>query len=238
MRVSKLKMHKVVIPILDEFFTVGECEGETVLYQKKLKKVHKHAVDLHKKRRAAGRKGGLKSLKGNDQPQAELKPSPSSASVLLKHLDYTKTNTKTNHLPTLEKQGVAEAKEDFMAVGLKVLDLAGLDAARFGGSYNPVRSWLAAGYEPDQIYCAVKSVAENRNYSPPSSLNYFSSAVARKAAQANKEAGRTTDGWNGTDVRNHVEEFRRSGWWPSYAGPSPEKDGFLWPDLLKAAEAK
>jgi len=236
MRVSKLKMNKIVIPILEEFFTVGEVEGETVFFQKKLKKIHKNAVDLNKKRRAAGRKGGLNSLKSNDPVQAELKPSPSSASVLLKHLDYT--NTKTNHLLTLEKQGVAEAKEDFMSVGLKVLDLAGLDAARFGGSYNPVRSWLAAGYEPDQIYCAVKSVAENRNYSPPSSLNYFGSAVARKAARANKEAGRTTDGWNGTDVRNHVEEFRRSGWWPSYAGPSPEKDGFLWPDLLKAAEAK
>jgi hypothetical protein len=245
MRVSKLKMNNVVIPILDEFFTVGECEGETVFYQKKLRKIHKNAVDLNKKRRAAGRKGGLNSLKGNEPVQAELKPSSSSAAVLLKHTN-TKIKTSKNYNQCLEMNGKGHSNgkdhsdaQSVMMIGTRVLELAGIEG-EWSGNFNSVRSWLAAGYLAEEhIYPAVKSVASQKTYSPSaiSSLAYFSKAVERKY-QAVTAENDPTKGWTDQDVKNYLEYYRATGrvFWPQWAGPKPNQPGFRWPDQLIDAD--
>lgn len=80
----------------------------------------------------------------------------------------------------------ARAMPDWVSLGAKVAELAGLDGARGGFDFRPVQAWLAEGATPDQVRAAVRAVVARASYSPQrvKSLKYFDGAVAQARAVA------------------------------------------------------
>jgi hypothetical protein len=76
-----------------------------------------------------------------------------------------------------------EETETVMAVGRRVLEAAGIDEARWMGTFAEVRGWLAAGYAPELIVETVAAVAARPKYRPPVSLRYFAEAIRDAAGQ-------------------------------------------------------
>ncbi len=72
----------------------------------------------------------------------------------------------------------AEEAKLRIEIGGKVVELARIDTARFGGDYSIVSAWVKRGYVPElDIYPTVEARAARPGYSPPNSLNYFSNAI-------------------------------------------------------------
>jgi hypothetical protein len=87
-----------------------------------------------------------------------------------------------------------------MQIGNMALEAAGLDPAKWVGSFACVGQWLNAGADPDlDIIPAIDAVAKRPGYTPPDSLSYFTKPVAaalkqRTAPLPDVPAGRAVNG--------------------------------------------
>jgi hypothetical protein len=115
-----------------------------------------------------------------------------------------------------------EETETVMGVGRRVLEAAGIDEARWMGTFAEVRAWLAAGYAPELIVETVAAVAARPKYRPPVSLRYFAEAIRDAAGQvAAVVVEAVRPGWmdhpDYAAYRSACDRFRDSPY-----GPAPE----------------
>lgn len=97
--------------------------------------------------------------------------------------DDSSSSTQSNHHPS---QDAAREATELARLGAEVMEAAGLDQARYLGSYEPVREWRAMGLSRERILeviAAVKARAKQR----PRGLGFFGEEM-RRAAAAGVEA--------------------------------------------------
>lgn len=102
----------------------------------------------------------------------------------------------------IEAKQAADAREEtnWVALGMELGEIAGLDAARGRWTCQDVQGWLAAGATPDMIRDVVRTVAARprRDGRPIGSLKFFDAAVRDaidRAAPPPPPAARPTSGY-------------------------------------------
>jgi hypothetical protein len=148
-------------------------------------------------------------------------------------------------------QGTAAAGEGLdhalrIAIGERVLELAGIDPNGWMQGFALIDAWLAEGYDAEaDIYPTIASVASRPGYTPPKSLKYFTEAIAeawskrmRDVPAALREGGpRFPDGrrWDdegygpdGFDRHNETRYSRALAQWIAAGrqGPAPQREDF------------
>ncbi len=94
-------------------------------------------------------------------------------------------SSRAASLASSEEKGAAAAGagEGWVALGMELAAMAGMDSARGQWNLQPVRGWLASGATPAMLREAVRRVSERPRYTPPGSLQYFAKAVAEVMAE-------------------------------------------------------
>ncbi len=114
-----------------------------------------------------------------DEPPAASPPAPPAGDAAASAPAVQGTGTGTE-APAQQHSDAAREAELRVAVGTRVLAAAGIDPARWVGSFALVSAWLAAGYDPDlDVVPTVAAVARRPGYAPGKPLSYFTKAIAQ-----------------------------------------------------------
>lgn len=139
----------------------------------------------------------------------------------------------TTSLIEKEKK-VEDAREvsDLVALGGEVVEAAGLDPARWMGTYEPVRQWLALGLDRAAILDVVRTV-RGRTRREITGLAYFTPAMREAASRAVEPAA---PAWTQTPeylaYRAAMDRFAAGPFEPEFNGRPPRV-----PDCVPRAAA-
>lgn len=190
MRCDTETYHRVVFPVLSEFFTRNRSRW----FQKRLREEHAYVTDIVGKRRAAGRKGGTaKALKykKNVSSKPTILPEQNSSKAVAPTPTPTPRDTVGTIVPPVSiggGGGVAREASNPTFRERIILAMGKPADSRTVGSPTEMleaQRWITdLGLSEDEVVGVVQasSAASIARGDPPSAFRYFTKAMQRNAA--------------------------------------------------------
>lgn len=110
---------------------------------------------------------------------------------------------------SFKEEAKAKPREDIVAIGNQLAEIAGLDTLRGAFTFQPVAAWLAQGATPELLVEVVTAVASRPSYRPPGHLGYFNKPVQEAIASRGSEAPAATNPPKSAEQLRVFQEFNR-----------------------------
>lgn len=142
------------------------------------------SAERMRRHRQRQRDGDVTSHPPSQEPSQPPSPSRTSDVAEQSRTEQSRTEEAAAAVPDPPREAPPDPQpaeaEARHALGLRVLDAAKIDPARWLGTWGLITAWQAAGYDPElDILPTIRAMAAREGYEPPRSLNYFTGAIER-----------------------------------------------------------
>lgn len=224
-RVSR-RQWKTLKPLLAAFFEIRDGTWQHGRVERELQL----ARERYERRAAAGQKGGRTRKPGASDAAALPEQCDSNASAMRKQPQPQRTYSSSEQHPSPPSARPNGGSPD-VALGNRLLEIVGIDPARWTGTFGPVQVWLNAGYDPETIIVpTIRDVMRRQRTSKgegwrPNSLQFFHRAVEEAASRPAPKPAETPK----SRIDPHVRKWPPERWYNAYTAQD-EVGGGVWPD--------